>query len=150
MKEVFKSPIFKYVVLAVAGFAVYKLMKNFFGDKLTPQKAETEISELLAADTSQQVQGTATISSVEASQIATRIKNAWGVMNDDEEAVYTAFRKLHNLADLFLIIEKYGYYQPNILIQKEDLPTSITKRLTSKEVEKINKILSERGINYAF
>lgn len=137
----------KYAVLAVAGYLLYSYVKNnFFGSK----EARTEITALLEADTSDQVQRKATITEAQASQYATRIKSAWGVFNDDEESIYGVFAQLHNLADLFLVIEKYGYYQPNVLLKKEDLPTSLTSRLNAKEIEKINKMLSERGINYAF
>lgn len=137
----------KYALFAVAGYLLYKWFKNNLFDG---KKAQTEITQLLEADTSEQVQGKATITSAQASQLAAKIRGAWGVFNDDEEAVYSVFAQLHNLADLFLVIEKYGYYQPNALLPKEDLPTSITSRLNSREIEKVNTILSERGISYAF
>lgn len=136
----------KYAVLAVAGYLLYKYLKN---NLFKGNEARTEISKLLEADTSEQVKGKATITEVQASQYAARIKSAWGIFNDDEEAIYSVIAQLHNLADLFLVIEKYGYYQPNALLKKEDLPTSMA-RLNAKEIEKVNKMLSERGINYAF
>lgn len=144
--------IIQYVALAAAGLLIYIYIKKNFGGIFgkSGKEAKTEITELLEADTSEQVQGKASISSVQASQYAARIKGAWGVFNDDEEAIYSVIGQLHNLADLFLVIEKYGYYQPNALSAKEDLPTSLTKRLSGKELEKVNSMLTERGINYAF
>lgn len=147
-----KEKMIQYVVLAAAGLLIYIYIRKNFGGIFgkSGKEAKTEITELLEADTSEQVQGKASISSVQASQYAARIKGAWGVFNDDEEAIYSVIGQMHNLADLFLVIEKYGYYQPNALSAKEDLPTSLTKRLSGKELEKVNSMLAERGINYAF
>lgn len=144
--------IIQYVALAAAGLLIYIYIRKNFGGIFgkSGKEAKTEITELLEADTSEQVQGKASISTVQASQYAARIKGAWGVFNDDEEAIYSVIGQLHNLADLFLVIEKYGYYQPNALSTKEDLPTSLTKRLSARELEKVNSMLTERGINYAF
>lgn len=147
-----EKKIIQYVALAAAGLLIYIYIRKNFGGIFgkSGKEAKTEITELLEADTSEQVQGKASISTVQASQYAARIKGAWGVFNDDEEAIYSVIGQLHNLADLFLVIEKYGYYQPNALSAKEDLPTSLTKRLSAKELEKVNEMLAERGINYAF
>ncbi|MBP5400751.1 MAG: hypothetical protein J6Y35_03890 [Bacteroidales bacterium] len=138
----------KYVLLALAAYLIYKKLKktNLFG----VNKSQSEITRMLEEDESLQVQGTATLSEHDAAKVAETIKNAWGVFNDDEEAIYSAFRRIRNLADLLLVIEKYGYYQSNALNAAEDLPTSLQKRLSRTEREKVNKILSERGIDYAF
>lgn len=138
----------KYVLLALAAYLLYKKLKktNLFGGN----KSQSEITRMLEEDESLQVQGTATLSEHDAAKVAETIKNAWGVFNDDEEAIYSAFRRIRNLADLLLVIEKYGYYQSNALNTAEDLPTSLQKRLSRTEREKVNKILSERGIDYAF
>lgn len=114
------------------------------------KKAQSEIAQMLAEDESVQVIAAATITEVEADRIAKDIRNAWGVLNDDEEAVYSSLQKLHTLADLLLVIEKYGFYQPNILIQAEDLPTSIQSRMSKKERAKCNEILKAKGINFEF
>lgn len=142
---------------AIVGIAVYILYKKVFGDKrnsglfgLGGKEETSELTTLLESDTSGEIQGAATISSFDANSIASSIKNAWGILNDDEDAVYAAFMRLRSLADLLLVAEKYGYYQPNALSAKEDLATSIRKRMSNKEREKINTILKERGINYAF
>lgn len=138
----------KYVLLALAAYLLYKKLKktNLFGGN----KSQSDIARMLEEDESLQVQGTATLSEHDAAKVAETIKNAWGVFNDDEEAIYSAFRRIRNLADLLLVIEKYGYYQSNALNAAEDLPTSLQKRLSRTEREKLNKILSERGIDYAF
>lgn len=134
----------------VVAFLVLRKKLNDWGLFGTGKKAQSEIAQLLAEDESQQVMEAATITGVEADRIATNIKNAWGILNDDEEAVYASLQKLHTLADLLLVIEKYGYYQPNILVQAEDLPTSIQSRMGKKERAKCNEILKTKGINFEF
>lgn len=134
----------------VVAFLVLRKKLNDWGLFGTGKKAQSEIAQLLAEDESQQVIEAATITGVEADRIATNIKNAWGILNDDEEAVYASLQKLHTLADLLLVIEKYGFYQPNILIQAEDLPTSIQTRMSKKERAKCNEILKTKGINFEF
>lgn len=134
----------------VVAFLVLRKKLNDWGLFGTGKKAQSEIAQLLAEDESQQVMEAATITGVEADRIATNIKNAWGILNDDEEAVYASLQKLHTLADLLLVIEKYGYYQPNILIQGEDLVTSIQARMSKKERAKCNEILKTKGINFEF
>lgn len=134
----------------VVAFLVLRKKLNDWGLFGTGKKAQSEIAQLLAEDESQQVMEAATITGVEADRIATNIKNAWGILNDDEEAVFSSLQKLHTLADLLLVIEKYGFFQPNILIQAEDLPTSIQTRMSKKERAKCNEILKTKGINFEF
>ena len=83
-----------------------------------------------------------TLSNVQIAALAQKIAGAWGLLNDNEEAVYSAFRCLNNMDDLILLMRAYSY-------KNENLVTSIT-RMSNKEVEKINAILSGKGINFRF
>ena len=85
-----------------------------------------------------------TLPPVQISGLALKIANAWGgIWNDNEEAVYDAFRQLGNMDDLILLMRVYSY-------KNENLQTSITKRMSNREVNKINQILAGKGINYKF
>lgn len=85
-----------------------------------------------------------TLSNVQIAALAQKIAGAWGgLLNDNEEAVYSAFRSINNMDDLILLMRAYSY-------KNENLATSITKRMSNKEVEKINTILSGKGINFRF
>ena len=146
----------KILVYAAVGMvALYLILRLkiskktlFAGLQTEPEKSE--LTELIESDQSGQIQGAATISNVEATSIAQQIKNAWGVLNDDEEAIYTAFRRIRTLADLLLVVEKYGYYQANLLVKPEDLATSLRSRLSKNELQTVNEILAERRIDYVF
>ncbi len=83
-----------------------------------------------------------TLSNVQIAALAQKIAGAWGFLNDNEEAVYSAFRSLNNMDDLILLMRAYSY-------KNENLATSIT-RMSNKEVEKINAILAGKGINFRF
>lgn len=150
-----KEKLIKYGIIALAAFLLLrKLTANkkggFLGGLISGEPAKSELTELIESDQSGTIQGAATISGAEASNIANRIKGAWGVFGDDEETIYSCFRQIRTLADLLLVVEKYGYYQPNALITPEDLPTSLRGRLSKKELAKVNKILSDAKIDYTF
>lgn len=143
------------IYTAVGMVALYLIMrlknskKTLFAE-LQREPEKSELTELIDSDQSGQIQGAATISNAEATSIAQQIKGAWGVLNDDEEAIYTAFRRIRTLADLLLVTEKYGYYKPNALLKSEDLAYSLRSRLSKSELQKVNEILAERRIDYAF
>lgn len=146
----------KILIYAGIAMACIYLISRLKGQKksllagLQTEPEKSELTELIESDQSGQIQGAATISSAEAASIAQQIKNAWGVFNDDEDAVYSAFQRIRTLADLLLVSEKYGYYQPNLLVKSEDLATSLRSRLSKNELAKVNTILAERRIDYAF
>lgn len=146
-----KMAIIKWALIAAAAYILYRqLTKKKGGGLLNREPQTSELTELLEQDESGKIQGTATITPTKAANMANRIKGAWGLWNDDEEAIYQVFQEMRSLADLLLVTEKYGYYQPNILEASEDLAASLRKRLSKKELSKVNEILKERGVNYAF
>ena len=146
-----KEKIIKYAAIAAGLLLLYMyIKKRQRGGIFAAAPANSELTELIESDQSGVIQGAATISATQAANIANRIKGAWGIFNDDEEAIFAAMQELRTLADLLLVSEKYGYYQPNALVQAEDLATSLRTRLNKKELEKVNKILSDRKIDYTF
>ena len=137
--------------LVVAGIVVAKKLKQWgLIGKGNKKANESELYQLLEDDTAAEVQGRATITKTEAVKYASQIKNAWGVLNDDEEAIYTVFNRVRNLADILLIIDAYGIYRPNAFVTGADLVTDLRKRLGKNELKKINDIISSKGINYQF
>lgn len=85
----------------------------------------------------------ATLSDTQIAGLATKIESSWGVFNDDETSVYNAFMALGNKQDLIKLMRKYYY-------KGESLQQSITKRMSNREINKINNILKSKGIDYAF
>ena len=86
----------------------------------------------------------ATLSNVQIAGLANKIAQAWGgIWNDNEQAVYDAFSALGNYDDLIKLMRAYSY-------NSENLQQSITRRMSNREVAKINSILAAKGINYKF
>ena len=86
----------------------------------------------------------ATLSNVQIAGLANKIAQAWGgIWNDNEQAVYDAFSALGNYDDLIKLMRAYSY-------KNENLQQSITRRMSNREVAKINSILASKGINYKF
>lgn len=86
----------------------------------------------------------ATLSESELRSVASTIKNSWHWYNDEEDKIYSAFSRLNNLSDLLLVIRYYGTYKG------EGLEDSISSRLSDREINKINEILNNKGINFSF
>lgn len=89
------------------------------------------------------VQQNATITKARAAQLAEQIKSSWGFLNDNEAAIYKVFEQLQNEYDLALLIQTY-------IFKGENLQTSITKRMSQREIGKLNEILFKKGIEVTF
>ena len=89
------------------------------------------------------VQQNATITKARAAQLAEQIKSSWGFLNDNEGAIYKVFEQLQNEYDLALLIQTY-------IFKGENLQTSITKRMSQREIGKLNEILFKKGIEVTF
>ena len=90
-------------------------------------------------------------------------------MNDcgtNEENVYNQFRKLNNLADVYALLKRWEirYYRPcavespisysryllNDKLFGGNLSSWLTYDLETSEIKKINKILTDKNINFQF
>ena len=90
-------------------------------------------------------------------------------MNDcgtNEENVYNQFRKMNNLADVYALLKRWEirYYRPCSITSPisyakylfndkafgGNLSTWLTYDLKPSEIQKINKILSDKRINFKF
>lgn len=85
----------------------------------------------------------ATLTDGQISVLAQKIQSSWGLLNDDEEAVYNAFRALGNRQDLIKLLRVYTY-------KNENLALSINRRMSNREIAKINSILKAKGIDFQF
>jgi hypothetical protein len=103
------------------------------------------------------------------SQIDNIINSLVEAMNDcgtNEETVYNQFKKLNNTADVYALLKRWQirYYRPcavsnpisfakyqfNNKAFGGNLSTWLTYDMTATEIGKINKILSDKRINYKF
>lgn len=139
-----------FLALGVGGFfavrAAIKSIRNNSG-KQASERTVFDYSNQIANNSaaSAQIEKSATINRATAKTLASKIKNAWGgIWNDDEDAVYAALQQLQNDADLQLVIQEYGIYKD------EDLISAVQSRMSSSEVAKCNSILSSKGIQQQF
>lgn len=148
LKNIDTRKIILIALLIGGGVAVYFLVKKFSKSReqiIGETSSGDIVSEILQdSQNSAQIAQAATISQLTAKSIAQKIQNAWGFLNDDEDAIYKAFAQINNLADLMLVIQMYGQYK------REDLAEALQSRLNDKELQKVNLILQSKGINYQF
>lgn len=137
-----------WAAVGIAGFFAVRALLRRFG--LVQSRAERLASggtydqaQRLMDDinASKVIAENATISTQRAAQLATQIEKAWGVFNDDEDAVYNAFNALNNEADLMLLISAYG------IRKDEDLARAVLSRMSESERAKIAQILGAKKID---
>lgn len=121
------------------------LISRVFGnDSKELQAANDALAQSTAYQ--QAVETNATISRETAKLLARKIKNAWGgVGNDDEEAVYSALKKLKNKADWLLLVQEYGVNSSTF--KDRDLEGDLEYRLSDDEFAVVQSILKSRGIS---
>lgn len=79
--------------------------------------------------------------------------NEWGT---DEEKIYNVFANLNNDADIYLLISTFGVqewkgtFTAFFSYESGTLSYLLSYELSSSEIAKINKLLSDKGINYKF
>lgn len=135
------------LAIVLGGAIVCYYLITVLKKKIAEQKNDIT-NELNKPETQAAILQNATISKARALQLADQIKGAWGVVNDDEKAVYNAFDQLENEADVYLLMSVYSF---NPFGSKmENLQTSITSRMSNAERRKINDILISKGIEITF
>lgn len=65
----------------------------------------------------------------------------WGT---DEDAVYNVFNNMNNTADVLRLVQEFG------VKGGMDLQSYMRSELSAKELQKVNGILSSKGITYSF
>jgi hypothetical protein len=72
--------------------------------------------------------------------IARKINNAWGTFNDDEEAVYAAFRGLRYQTQVSSLVDAYKK------LFNKDLLTTLKSNLSDGEFTEVINIISTKPI----
>ena len=83
-----------------------------------------------------------------ATKVAKMINDAWGIINDNEQQIYAAFRMLKNKLQVSQVVEKYA------LLYKQDLLTRLktpwyyaADGLDDKEFAEVAKIVNALPVN---
>lgn len=89
--------------------------------------------------------------------LADKLETAMDAPNNfgtDEDAIYAVFRKMETKSDVLQLIKSFGKrgYRAMFQIGRDQLPLSgwLAKELTISELEKVNKLLSDKNINMQF
>jgi len=132
------------------GVVYYFLLKGKNESGLLPQTADSELSKLMA-------QGQfPTISAAQAEILSSKIVAAVDDCGTDENAIYSAFANLNNTADLMLLAKTYGVRtykgcgEAYFGYVHNNLSQTLTDELSSSEIDTLNNILVQEGINYKF
>lgn len=107
-----------------------------------------------------------TLSETQIDSIINSLEESMNDCGTDETAIYNQFKILNNIADVYLLIKKWGirYYRPCAAYQPisyakwlidekafgNNLSSWLTYELSASEITKINNIFSEKGIDFKF
>jgi hypothetical protein len=134
--------------LAIGGFIAYN---KFFGKSKEERLSEKALEEQEkknniwagVASLQKTIKTTQTIKLLTASDsviIARKINNAWGTFNDDEEAVYAAFRGLRYQTQVSSLVDAYKK------LFNKDLLTTLKSNLSDSEFTEVINIISTKPI----
>lgn len=135
-------------VVGVGGFLLIKyILSKASAPKSNSKLAEDEIVKLQKKGVS------ASITPAQASGLADsiyRARHGNNVLGTDEDAIYNAFSKIKNEADLYLVIKAFGNRRLSFSFQDAGLHGYLSDELDQDEISKVNRILSSKRINYQF
>lgn len=138
------KPLVWLTIIGIGGYALYKL-GSALAKKLTLSNADADIKA------AQKTGATASYSTATYSQLADKIYAAvmytWGT---DEQAIYDVFNLMKNNIDVALLIKAFGKRRVEFSTQDQELGAHLSNDLDSSEINKINNILSSKGITYRF
>lgn len=145
-----KKLIIGVVIAAAAGVAIWLTVRavrkraanTVFGSNTQNFDAIGRLSNVNSM--SSEIANQATISKEKAKQLAKQIKNAWGLVNDDEEAVFNALQQINNYSDWLLLQSFYGIN--STITGSRDLVGDLATRLNEKELQNVNSLLYSKGI----
>jgi hypothetical protein len=135
-----------YILLAGMGFAGYKIYKWYQNEQL-----QSEVNKKAAEIKAYNQAGI--VASYPDSQYVT-----WGkLINDelnsaliDEDKIYSVFRQLKNIVDLYKLQSSITYTEGFLFKINRTLDEVIAFFLFDSDIDVINKILSSKNINYSF
>ena len=151
------------LIVGIFGFKIYQDTKRKKDLKQAGQSADEANAELQNLS-SKGIKPT--ITATQATNFSSSLVQAMNGCGTDENMIYSVFSKLKNDADLYLLIRQFGvrFYTPcpasnpvsyaKFLVDDKafggDLATWLSYDLSSSEISKINKILSNNKIKYQF
>lgn len=131
------------VIIIVVVWIFWGKIKTLFSNLGNKVQQNAELNDYI-----NQTGETFTLSESEIRNLANKLEQAfygnvfgWGT---DENAVYEVFNRINNGADLRKLISVYGTRHDMTLNQ------AIVDELGRSELNKVNTILSNKGIDYAF
>jgi hypothetical protein len=138
------KPLVWLTIIGLGGYALYKLGAAI-AKRLTLDNANKDIID---AKKSGQVASypTGTYSQL-ADKIYSAVMYTWGT---DEQAIYDVFNQMKNNLDVALLIKAFGKRRVEFSTLDQELGAHLSNDLDSTEINKINNILSSKGINYKF
>lgn len=138
------KPLVWLTIIGLGGYALYKL-GSALAKKLTLANADADIKA------AQKTGETASYPSATYSQLADKIYTAvmytWGT---DEQAIYDVFNLMKNNIDVAMLIKAFGKRRLEFSTQDAEIGAHLSQDLDSSEINKINTILSSKGITYRF
>ena len=135
-----------YILLAGMGFAGYKIYK-WYQQEVLDAEANKKAAEIKAYNKA------GIVASFPDSQYVT-----WGkLINDelnsvtvDEDKIYSIFRQLKNVVDLYKLQSSVTYTVGFLFKLSKTLDESLSWFLSDSDIDIINKILLSKNINYTF
>jgi len=138
------KPLVWVTIIGIGAYALYKL-GSAIAKKLTLDNANKDIID------AQKAGQVASYPLGTYSQLADKIYSAvmytWGT---DEQAIYDVFNQMKNNLDVALLIKAFGKRRVEFSTLDQELGAHLSNDLDSTEINKINNILSSKGINYKF
>ena len=152
--------------IAIAYFTAKQLIARI--KKQAEKKFDLQESESATSDLQNLAQQgiKPTLSNTQIDNIINSLVESMNDCGTNENAIYNQFKKLNNTADVYLLLKRWQirYYRPCAIsspisfakYQFNDkafggnLSTWLTYDMTSSEILSINKILSDKKINFKF
>lgn len=128
-----------YVRLAIYGIGGYYIYTklSIFKKRLGSKAARKEAISVAESEGQKQ-----TLGDYDYVIQAKTLYNAFRWYNDDEDAVYSVFRRMKNDIDFIKLDEAF------FDISKEDMIPYVNSRLSKSEQGKVNDVLAKQGIKY--
>lgn len=130
------------IILIVAGILLIWLVWRLIKNTVSKTGIALETGAALAGEIASG--GTLSYSNSEYNSMASRIYAAVKGPGTDEETIYAQFNKLKTKADLLKLIAAFG--------TKDEMTLSewLADDLNNSEINKVNEILANAGIDYSF
>ena len=139
--------------IALIGFIGFKLYDKFFGDpnadkvKLTVDQVKTEIQKKEDAGE------LPTFTQTQYNTFADTLSAAMEGMGTDETTIYRVMAKMTTLLDVMKLVSAFGvrtYHEFLWIEEQYNLGQWFQNELGASEMKKLNKILSDKKINFQF